>query len=124
MGYCTNSDVSMRLGLDAAQRDRANSRLVSVIRRAGIEIDQEFRDYGRDAPSSFTASTTLNGAVSAGDTTITLTSATGFTTAGTGNIDGDTFKWTGKSTNDLTGVVGVDFAHFISLKVRSLLFNI
>lgn len=111
MGYCTNSDVSIRLGLDAAQRDRANSRLVSVIRRAGIEIDQEFRDYGRDSPSSFTASTTLNGAISAGAGTITLTSSTGFDSAGTGNIDGDTFKWTGKSTNDLTGVTGVDFAH-------------
>lgn len=53
------------------------------------------------------ARTTLNGAVSSGAATIVLTDATYFSDAGTGYIDGDTFTWTGKSTNTLTGVSGV-----------------
>jgi hypothetical protein len=111
MGYCTASDVSVRLGLDSGQRDRAATRIASAIRRAGVDIDQTFRDYGRDAPSSYTASSTLNGAVVAGATTITLVSNTDFSTAGTGNIDGDTFKWTGKGGATLTGCTGIDFGH-------------
>lgn len=54
MTYCTNADVSLRLGLDAAQRTRADSRITSAVTRAGIMIDQEFRDYGRDAPTGAT----------------------------------------------------------------------
>ena len=111
MGYCTASDVSVRLGSDSGQRDRAATRIASAIRRAGVDIDQTFRDYGRDAPSSYTASSTLNGAVVAGATTITLVSNSGFSTAGTGNIDGDTFKWTGKGGATLTGCTGIDFGH-------------
>ena len=94
--YCTTSDVGSRLGLDSAQRSRASTRLTSAIRRATIEIDLMFRDFGRDVPSDHIAETTLNGAISAGATTITLTSASSFSTAGNGNIDGDSFKWTGK----------------------------
>jgi hypothetical protein len=109
--YCTTSDVGSRLGLDSSQRSRASSRLNSAIRRATIEIDLMFRDFGRDVPSDHIAETTLNGAISAGATTITLTSASSFSTAGNGNIDGDSFKWTGKSSNDLTGVTGITFSH-------------
>ena len=118
MGYCSASDVSVRLGLDSGQRDRAATRIASAIRRSVMEIDQCFRDYGRDAPSSYTAQTTLNGAINAGDTTITLTSSTGFSTSGTGNVDGDTFKWTGKSSNDLTGVTGISFDHASGVTVQ------
>ena len=118
MGYCSNADVSLRLGLDSGQRDRAASRITSALRRSAIEIDQTFRDYGREAPSSNTASTTANGAISTGDTTITLTSATSFSTAGTGNVDGDTFKWTGKSGSDLTGVTGIDYAHATGVTIQ------
>lgn len=118
MGYCTASDVAVRLGLDSGQRDRAATRIASAIRRAGVDIDQTFRDYGRNSPSSYTASTTLNGVIVAGATTITLTSGTGFAAAGTGNIDGDTFKWTGKSTHDLTGCTGIDFGHADGVAVQ------
>tara|TARA_R110002167_G_scaffold26165_1_gene90202 strand:- start:6 stop:545 length:540 start_codon:yes stop_codon:yes gene_type:complete len=111
MGYCSATDVGIRLGLDSGQRDRAATRITSAIQRAGINIDQEFRDYGRASPSSFTASTTLNGAIDTGAATIVLTSGTAFSAAGNGNIDGDSFVWTGKSTNTLTGVTGIDFAH-------------
>tara|TARA_R110000824_G_scaffold186790_3_gene368028 strand:+ start:759 stop:1289 length:531 start_codon:yes stop_codon:yes gene_type:complete len=119
MGYCSASDVSIRLGLDSGQRDRAASRISSVIRRATVVIDQMFRDYGRNAPSSSIASSTLNGAVVAGATTITLTSGTDFATSGTGNIDGDTFKWTGKSTHNLTGCTGIDFGHSSGVLVEA-----
>ena len=118
MAYAETTDVGSRLGLDSAQRLRANNRLTSVIRRAGIDIDQMFRDYGRDAPSDHIAETTLNGAISAGATTVTLTSASSFSTAGNGNIDGDSFKWTGKSSNDLTGVTGVSFDHASGVTVQ------
>lgn len=116
--YCTTSDVGSRLALDSAQRTRATNRLTSVIRRATIDIDQMFRDYGRDVPSDHIAETTLNGAISAGATTVTLTDASSFSTAGNGNIDGDSFKWTGKSSNDLTGVTGVSFNHASGVTVQ------
>lgn len=118
MSYCSNADVGSRLALDSAQRQRATNRLTSVIRRAGIDIDQMFRDYGRDAPSASLAETTLNGAVEAGATTITLTDASGFSTAGNGNIDGDSFSWTGKSSNDLTGCVGISYDHVTATTVQ------
>ena len=63
--YCTTSDVASRMGLDSGQRSRASTRLTSAIRRATIDIDQTFRDYGRDVPSDHIAETTLNGAISA-----------------------------------------------------------
>ena len=116
--YCSQSDVGSRLGLNNAQRTQASSKLNVAIRRASIEIDQEFRDYGRDAPSRETAETTLDGAVSAGATTINLTSGTGFSNAGNGNIDGDSFAWTGKSTNQLTGVTGVSADHLDNVPVQ------
>lgn len=109
--YCTNADVSLRLGLDSAQRQRASTRLTSAIRRATVYIDSIFRDYGRNTPSREIATTTLNGSVSAGATTITLTDASSFSSAGNGNIDGDSFAWTGKSSNDLTGVTGISADH-------------
>tara|TARA_R100000278_G_scaffold24164_1_gene22356 strand:+ start:1043 stop:1579 length:537 start_codon:yes stop_codon:yes gene_type:complete len=116
--YCTVSDVGSRLGLDSAQRTKANSRIVSAIRRATIEIDQVYRDYGRDVPSRETGETTLNGAIVAGATTITLTSATDFASSGNGNVDGDSFAWSGKSSNDLTGVTGISFDHASGVTVQ------
>lgn len=116
--YCTTNDVGSRLGLDSAQRTRASSRLTSAIRRSTIDIDQCFRDYGRDVPSKSIKDTTLDGAVSAGATSIVLTSGTGFSTAGNGNVDGDSFKWTGKSTNTLTGVSGLSFDHADDVAVQ------
>jgi len=109
--YCSNADVGMRLGLDSAQRTRADSRITAAVRRSSIDIDQEFRYYGRDAPTKSITSNTLNGAITAGATTITLTSGTAFSTAGNGDVNGDSFAWTGKSTNDLTGVTGLSFDH-------------
>ncbi len=116
--YCTIVDVGSRLGLDSAQRTRSTTKLTSAIRRATIDIDQCFRDYGRDVPSKSIKDTTLDGAVSAGATSIVLTSGTGFSTAGNGNVDGDSFKWTGKSTNTLTGVSGLSFDHADDVAVQ------
>ena len=116
--YCSVADVGARLGLSGAQRIQANDRIIVSIRRATIDIDQEFRYYGRNAPSREIAETTANGAIAAGDTTITLTSGTGFSSAGNGNIDGDSFAWTGKSTNDLTGVTGISADHLTGVTVQ------
>ena len=93
--YCSQSDVGTRLGLNNAQRTQASSKLDLAIRRAAIEIDQEFRDYGRDAPSRESGETTTTGAVNVGDTTISITSGVDFASSGEGNIDGDSIKWTG-----------------------------
>jgi hypothetical protein len=95
------------LGLDSAQRTRANTKLTSAIRRSTIDIDQTFRDYGRDVPSKSIKDTTLNGSITAGATTITLTSGTGFSSAGNGNVDGD-----------LTGVSGISFDHADGVAVQ------
>ena len=116
--YCSSIDVGQRLGLNSAQRTSASTRLSSAIRRAAIDIDQEFRDYGRNAPSRETAETTLDGAVAAGATTVNLTSGTAFSDAGNGNIDGDSFAWTGKSTNQLTGVTGITEDHLDDVTVQ------
>ena len=116
--YCSSSDAGQRLGLNSAQRTAAASRLTTALRRASIDIDQEFRDYGRDTPSRETAQTTLDGAVAAGATTINLTTGTAFSDAGNGNIDGDSFAWTGKSTNQLTGVTGISADHLDDVTVQ------
>jgi hypothetical protein len=116
--YCSVADVGMRLGLDSAQRSRASSRVTSCIRRATIKIDQCFKDYGRDEPSKSTQSNTLNGAITAGATSVILTSGTAFSTSGSGNIDGDSFTWTGKSTHTLTGVTGISFDHSTGVTVE------
>ena len=50
MTYCTNADVAIRLGLDAAQRTRADSRITSAVSRATININQEFRTTGEAHP--------------------------------------------------------------------------
>lgn len=55
-------------------------------------------------------SSTLNGAVSSGATSITLDDASQFPTSGTVACDGHKITYTGKSTNDLTGVSGVGAA--------------
>lgn len=116
--YCSAADVGQRLGLDSAQRSRAESRINACIRRAGVKIDQCFLDYGRDEPSKASVSNTLNGAISVGATTVTVTSGTSFSSAGSGNIDGDSFTWTGKSTNDLTGCTGISFDHASGVAVQ------
>lgn len=117
--YCSTTDVGSRLALDSSQRTRAGTRLTSAIRRASIDIDQEFKQYGRQTPSKSIADTTLDGAISAGATTIDLTSASSFGTSGNGNIDGDSFAWTGKSTNQLTGCTGISFDHADNVSVQS-----
>jgi len=120
--YSSSSDVGMRLGLNSAQRTQASSRLTSAIRRATIDIDQVFRDYGRDVPSKSITDTTANGAVTAASTTITLTSSSAFSSTGNGNIDGDSFSWTGKDANNaniLTGVSGISADHATGVTVQS-----
>ena len=116
--YCSSIDAGQRLGLNSAQRTAAATKLSSAIRRAAIDIDQEFRDYGRNVPSRETAETTLDGAIAAGATTVNLTSGTAFSSAGNGNIDGDSFAWTGKSTNQLTGVTGISEDHLDDVTVQ------
>ena len=116
--YCTSNDVGSRLGLNNAQRTQASSKLTLALRRATIDIDQEFRDYGRSTPSREIAETTLDGVIAAGATSVVLTSGTSFSSAGNGNIDGDSFVWTGKSTHTLTGVTGVSADHADNVTVQ------
>ena len=116
--YCSVADVGSRIGLDSAQRARAESRITRHIRQSSIYIDQAFQEYGRDEPSRETAQNTLNATVSAGATTITLTDASSFASAGSGNIDGDSFTWSGKSSNDLTGCTGISFDHASGVAVQ------
>lgn len=61
----------------------------------------------------------LEGAISAGATSIVLESGQGarFATSGSGLIEGDTFAWTGKSTDTLTGVTGVSSSHADGVRV-------
>jgi len=118
MAYCTVADVGLRLGLNSAQRSQANSKILSHIRRASIEIDQEFKYYGRTVPAQEIGETTLSGAHTPENTTVDLTSGTSFTSSGKGNIDGDSFQWTGKTSNQLTGVTGITLDHASGVTVQ------
>lgn len=124
--YCSTTDVGSRLALDSSQRTRAGTRLTSAIRRASIDIDQEFKQYGRQTPSKSIADSTLDGAISAGATNIVVQDGAVFSATGNGNIDGDSFAWTGKGTqgqspnqNTLTGCTGISFDHADSVPVQS-----
>tara|TARA_R100000995_G_C3477216_1_gene121671 strand:+ start:1397 stop:1804 length:408 start_codon:yes stop_codon:yes gene_type:complete len=77
-----------------------------------------FRDYGRDVPSKSIAESTTTGTLSAGGTSIALTSSSGFSTIGNGNVDGDSFVWTGNSANTLTGVTGLSHDHASGVTVQ------
>ena len=71
------------------------------------------KPVGGVAVSTFELNTTLNGDITASDTTITLTDAAAFPTSGyisitsvnatTGAVNNETIQYTGKSSNDLTG---------------------
>jgi hypothetical protein len=56
--------------------------------------------------TTFIIETTLSQAVSAGGSSVTLTDASGFPDNGSATVNGDTFTWTGKSGNTLTGIPG------------------
>jgi len=116
--YCSAADVGSRLGLNSAQRDQASSRLASAIRRATIDIDTEFKSYGRSTPGREIAETTLDGAHAAGTTTVDLASGGSFGVPGNGNIDGDSFAWTGRAGNQLTGVTGLSADHADGVTVQ------
>ena len=49
--YCSVADVGSRIGLDSAQRSRAESRIERHIRQTAIYIDQTFVEYGREEPT-------------------------------------------------------------------------
>lgn len=116
--YCSVADVADRMSLSGQERLAATTRITSAIRRSTIEINQEFHDYGRDVPSREIAETTLGVSASAKASTITLTDASSFSSSGKGNVDGDSFAWTGKSSNDLTGVTGISFDHNSGVAVQ------
>jgi hypothetical protein len=59
----------------------------------------------------YKSETTTSGAVALGASSVALTSSAGFPTSGTGTIDGETFSWTGISTNTLIGVTGISRDH-------------
>lgn len=74
--------------------------------------------YGGNGTDNFTrwrasARSTLNGAILAGAATIDLAAGTGarFPNTGAGMIEGDTFAWTGRTSDQLTGVTGVTSGH-------------
>ena len=54
--------------------------------------------------SSITIDTQLTSDVGAGSTTIYVTSTTGFSTSGEGNINGDIFTWSSKTSTSLSGI--------------------
>ena len=116
--YCSSADVGSRLGLNSSQRTQAASRLTTGIRRSSIDIDQTFRDYGRDVPSKSIADSTTTSTLSAGATSIPVADSSGFSTTGNGNVDGDSFVWTGNSANTLTGVTGLSHDHASGVTVQ------
>ncbi len=68
------------------------------------------------------AATTLASSISAGATSVDLTDASGFPTSGYAVIatgtDRDSIRWTGKTSNTLTGVTSVTYAHAAGIVVE------
>ena len=56
------------------------------------------------ASQTIAIETALTTAVTAGDTSITVTSTSGFPSSGSGEVNGDDFTWTGKTATTLTGI--------------------
>ncbi len=59
------------------------------------------------ANSTLTFDTTLTADFGGGAETLYLTDVTAFPTSGTASVNGDSFSWSGKSGNSLTGVTGL-----------------
>jgi len=80
-------------------------------------------DYYLDNYPISNTSTTLNGAVSADDGTITVVSTNGFPSSGSFNVDGDRIDYTGKDATNFTGCTSVE-AHDDSSSVYSFVLEI
>jgi len=63
---------------------------------------------------------TLSSGISAGATSITVSNASGFSNSGSGDIDGDSFSWTGKSSNTLSGCTLISSDHSSAVTVSSV----
>ena len=64
--------------------------------------------------------TTVSTAISSGDTSIVLKSATGLLTTGKVVIDEDVISYTGITSNTLTGVTGVTSAHAVDATCKQI----
>lgn len=80
--------------------------------------------YGGNGVDNFvrwkaSAWSTLTTAVTAASTTMVLETGTGarYAATGDGMVEGDTFSWTGVSTDTLTGVTGLTSSHAIGARV-------
>jgi hypothetical protein len=71
--------------------------------------------------STITVKTTLTSAVTAGDTTIYVTSTEGFADSGEGSINGDIFTWSSKTS---TTLVGIPATGTYSLKAKTVGSNV
>ena len=123
------SNYSLTLDFANSDISNTNERQTFTDLKIGEEVDLWEMDATADPVTgeawsdiangsvALQVSTTLNGAVLVGATSITLTDATDFPTAGYGVLYGtaslsgssrsDYFSWTGKAGNILTGVTGV-----------------
>jgi hypothetical protein len=63
--------------------------------------------------------TKLNAVVTLGDSFISVLDTTGFPDSGTGNINGDTFTWTGKTPTTLTGIPASGSDSLLAHKIDS-----
>lgn len=71
-------------------------------------------------PVTTIAKSTTAGTVLADDTTITLEDATDFPSSGTGRIGEDTFTWSGKTGDNLTGVSGLTTNYATGVQVTEV----
>jgi hypothetical protein len=98
-------------GSEAVPMDLVEDKINAVY--AEVFNDQGIKPSAREADISFALSddTTLDGAVAVGATSIVLRDATNWKTSGKVLLQGDIITYTGKTTNTLTGVTGVNVTH-------------
>ena len=87
-----------------------------------VFTDPSMKQSAREADISFAVApdTTLNGAVAVSATSVILTDATNFPSSGRAFLQDDIISYTGKSSNTLTGVTGVNVAHDSGENVRAM----
>jgi len=107
-------------GSEAVSIDLVEDTLNTVY--AEVFTDQTMKQSAREADVSFNVApdTTLDGAVAVGATSVVLVDATYFPSTGRAMLQGDIISYTGKSSNTLTGVTGVNVAHVDGENVRAM----
>lgn len=108
------------VGSEAVPLDLVKDKINEVYAEAFTDTRMKQHARENDVTFNLSLDTTLDGASSAGDTTLDLEAATTWQDAGKFLLADDIGAYTGKSSNQLTGVTGLDVDHADGAVIRQL----